>query len=307
MHPAALAQLKAFLSHLKLERRLSPHTADNYRRDLERLVRFCDHHGLDGWGQLKPDNARHFVGEVHRQGVAGASIRRYLSAARTFYRFLIREGEVGGNPFEGVPAPKSGRRLPQALTTEEAASLMQIEAVAEKDSLAPRDRALFELIYSSGLRLAEVVALDVVDLDPGEGLVRVTGKGGKVRVVPVGREALAALEVWLPQRSHWARSGEPALFVSRRGGRLGPRAVQQRLNHWAARRLPGVPVHPHMLRHSFATHLLESSGDLRAVQELLGHADISTTQVYTHIDFQHLAKVYDAAHPRARRHKQRDD
>jgi integrase/recombinase XerC len=239
--------------------------------------------------------------------VSGASIRRYLSAVRTFYRYLLREGEVGANPFEGVPAPKTGRRLPQALTTEEAARLMQINAVPDKDSLAPRDRALFELIYSSGLRLAEVVALDTVDLDPGEGLVRVTGKGGKVRVVPVGREALAALELWLPLRSAWASPAETALFVSRRGERLGPRAVQQRLKHWAARSLPGVPVHPHMLRHSFATHLLESSGDLRAVQELLGHADISTTQVYTHIDFQHLAKVYDAAHPRARRRKHEDD
>jgi integrase/recombinase XerC len=306
MHSSALARIEEFIAHLKYERRLSPHTADNYRRDLKRLRGFCEQKDVRDWGDLRPQDARRFVGEVHRQGVSGASIRRYLSTARSFYRFLLREGIAQNNPFDGVPAPKTGKTLPQALSAEEAASLMEV-GDPRGGPLVQRDRALLELIYSSGLRLAEVVGLDLMDLDLGESLVRVTGKGSKARVVPVGREARNALEHWLQQRKSWARPGETALFVSRRGGRLGPRAIQQRLNYWAARRLPGTPVHPHMLRHSFATHLLESSGDLRAVQELLGHADISTTQVYTHIDFQHLAKVYDAAHPRARRRKHGSD
>ncbi len=302
MDAEALTQVDSFLDHLKFERRMSPHTVSNYRRDLLRLIRFCERNQRTAWNSLRPDDARRFVGEIHREGVAGASIRRYLSAVRSFYRFLLREDAAASNPFEGVPAPKSGKRLPQALSAEEAASLMEIDA-PETETIVVRDRALFELIYSSGLRLAEVVGLDVIDLDQGEGLVRVTGKGGKSRVLPVGREARTALSRWLQQRKRWVRPGESALFVSRRGTRLGPRAVQRRLDYWAARRLPGTPVHPHMLRHSFATHLLESSGDLRAVQELLGHADISTTQIYTHIDFQHLAQVYDAAHPRARRRR----
>lgn len=306
MHSSSLARIEEFIAHLKYERRLSPHTAKSYLRDLERLRRFCEQKELQEWGDLRPPDARRFVGEAHRQGVSGATIRRYLSTARTFYRFLLREGAADNNPFDGVPAPKTGKTLPQALSAEEAASLMEIED-PQGGVLVHRDRALVELIYSSGLRLAEVVGLNLTDLDLGEALVRVTGKGSKSRVVPVGHEARNALERWLQDRRSWAHAGETALFVSRRGGRLGPRAIQQRLNYWAARRLPGTPVHPHMLRHSFATHLLESSGDLRAVQELLGHADISTTQVYTHIDFQHLAKVYDAAHPRARRRKPKSD
>jgi integrase/recombinase XerC len=306
MHSSSLARIEEFIAHLKYERRLSRHTAKSYLGDLERLRGFCDQRELREWGDVRPQDARRFVGEAHRQGVSGATIRRYLSTARTFYRFLLREGAADTNPFDGVPAPRTGKTLPQALSAEEAASLMEIED-PQGGVLVHRDRALVELIYSSGLRLAEVVGLNLTDLDLGEALVRVTGKGSKARVVPVGREARHALERWLQDRQSWAHAGETALFVSRRGGRLGPRAIQQRLNHWAARRLPGTPVHPHTLRHSFATHLLESSGDLRAVQELLGHADISTTQVYTHIDFQHLAKVYDAAHPRARRHKPKSD
>ena len=295
--PQANRQRDAFFQYLKSERRLSPHTASGYRRDLDALTRFCEAQALDDWRVLKVHEARAFAAHLHHHGLAGRSIARALSAARSFYRYLLREGLVTNNPFAGIAAPKSGKRLPKVLSVDQAARLMQIEGDAP---LVQRDRALLELLYSSGLRLAELVGINVTDLDLRDGVVAVTGKGGKTRMVPVGSQARAALAVWLKQRAAFAAGGETAVFLSRNGKRLGARSVQLRLKQWALRQGIEVPTHPHMLRHSFASHLLESSGDLRAVQELLGHADLSTTQVYTHLDFQHLAKVYDAAHPRAR-------
>ena len=296
----ATRELDGFFQYLKSERRLSPHTASGYRRDLDALLRFCDAQDLKDWQALKVSQARAFATYLHRHGLAGRSIARALSAARSFYRYLLREGVVAHNPFAGIAAPKSGKRLPKALSVDQAAHLMQIEGDAP---LVRRDRALLELLYSSGLRLAEIVGIDVADLDLRDGAVTVTGKGGKTRIIPVGSQARAALAVWLKERAGFAATGETAVFLGRNGKRLGMRSVQLRLKQWSRRQGLETPVHPHMLRHSFASHLLESSGDLRAVQELLGHADLSTTQVYTHLDFQHLAKVYDSAHPRARRRK----
>jgi integrase/recombinase XerC len=293
-------QLDAFFQYLKNERRLSPHTLSNYRRDLDTLSAFCAAQGLDDWRVLDIARARMFAAQLHRQGLSGRSIARHLSAARSFFRYLLREGLAAHNPVTGVVAPKAGRRLPRALSADQATRLVEIPA---RDALSRRDRALLELLYSSGLRLAELVTLNVHDVDLRDGTVTVTGKGAKTRIIPVGNPAREAVSVWLGERAALAAPGERALFLGRNGKRLGARAVQLRLKHWAVRQGLGVSVHPHMLRHSFASHLLESSGDLRAVQELLGHADLSTTQVYTHLDFQHLAKVYDAAHPRARRRK----
>lgn len=305
MHDCAQALIDRFQEYLATGRRLSNHTVKNYRRDLVRLLAFCDQVGVDDWAGIDVSLARRYVAEIHRQGGSGVSIRRYLSSARSFYRFLLKQDLVTMNPFVGIAAPKSARRLPKTLSAEQTEAIVSLDT--GNDPLAVRDRALLELMYSSGLRLQEVVSLNINDIDRGDGLVRVTGKGAKTRVVPVGSKALEALASWLAIRAQWATADETALFVSKRGKRLGPRAIQRRLVHWAARQLPGTPVHPHMLRHSFASHMLESSADLRAVQELLGHSDISTTQIYTHVDFQRLARVYDAAHPRARRRNRDTD
>jgi len=291
-----------FLDSLRNERRLSPNTLDGYRHDLLALEQFCTGQQLESWSRITVHHARAWVARMHHGGLSGRSIQRALSAARSFYRYLLRHGDAAVNPFDGVSAPKSPRRLPQTLDIEQVERLVEVPG----DSPAvQRDRAIMELFYSSGLRLSELTALDITDVDLAEGTVRVTGKGGKTRIVPVGRHAREALRSWLGERAKMVRGDNAALFLNNRGGRLSGRAVQGRVHHWSQARQVGVPVHPHMLRHSFASHLLESSGDLRAVQELLGHADIATTQVYTHLDFQHLAKVYDQAHPRARR--KRDD
>jgi len=287
-------QLDGFLEHMRSERRMSAHTINNYRRDLERLSVFCAAQAIDHWGKFKPQHARAFVARLHRDGLGGKSIQRMLSAARSLYRYLLREGIAQQNPLVGIVAPKSGKRLPKTLSADQSSRLMEIDG---DQPLVVRDRAILELLYSSGLRLAELVSLDVPDVDLKDEVVRVTGKGAKTRVVPVGRCARDAIRRWLAARA--PAPGEHALFVGRAGRRLGARSVQQRLRYWARRQQIGVPVNPHMLRHSFASHLLESSGDLRAVQELLGHANISTTQIYTHLDFQHLTRVYDSAHPRA--------
>ena len=243
---------------------------------------------------------RAYAADRHRGGLTPKSLQRHLSAVRAWYRYLLREGQVLNNPADGIRAPKIARRLPHTLDADQLGHLM---ALPGDTALDRRDRAILELFYSSGLRLAELVALDVADMRSSDGLLQVTGKGSKTRRLPVGRLARQAVQRWLEARPRLARTEEPALFVSRRGGRLSARAIQARLRQRAIEQ--GMPqhVHPHMLRHSFASHLLESSGDLRAVQELLGHADISTTQVYTHLDFQHLAQVYDQAHPRAKRQK----
>lgn len=290
--------IRDFLDHLRTQRGLSPHTVTAYGRDLERLHDWRGAQSRAAWKTLSPADARAFGGKLAREGLSAHSIQRMLSGVRAFYDFLIREGRARANPFSGLRAPKAPRRLPKALSTDEAAHMVSIEGDAP---LTGRDRAILELLYSSGLRLSELVALDLDDLDLRDATVRVTGKGRKERVVPVGAKAGEALRAWLTQRAAFAPVGEAALFLGRNGRRLGARAVQSRLAAWGIRQGLNRRVHPHVLRHSFASHVLESSGDLRAVQELLGHANLSTTQIYTHLDFQHLAKVYDAAHPRARR------
>lgn len=276
----------------------SPHTRNAYQGDLSPFLTYCQAQGIASWGDVDTQHVRAFVAYRHRQGLSGRSLQRVLSAIRAFYRYLEEDGSASRNPARTVQAPKTPRRLPQVLDTDQTARLLAIEA---DDPLARRDLAMFELTYSSGLRVAELVGLNLSDLDLAAAEVRVTGKGNKRRVVPVGRYAVKAIAEWLAIRAELISGDETALFVNRRGGRLGVRAVQYRIGQWAARQGLELHVHPHMLRHSFASHLLESSGDLRAVQELLGHADIRTTQVYTHLDFQHLARVYDETHPRARR------
>ncbi|HEX6571596.1 MAG TPA: tyrosine recombinase XerC [Steroidobacteraceae bacterium] len=298
--PALAGGVERYLASLRLERQLSPHTASNYGRDLAALVEYCGTQGVTAWAQLDAQHMRSFAAREHRRGLAPRSIQRRLSACRGLFRFLLREGELRNDPAGDVQAPKARKRLPTPLDADSMARLL---AFRGDDTLGVRDKAVMELFYSSGLRLAELLGLDLLDLDLRDRTVRVVGKGRKVRIVPVGRHAVAALERWLRERATIAGVGEHALFVGQNGGRLGPRIVQRRIARWA--RLQGLPehVHPHMFRHSFASHLLESSQDLRAVQELLGHANISTTQVYTHLDFQHLARIYDAAHPRAKRKK----
>ena len=300
MREGAQREVSDFLRHLEFERRLSPNTVAAYTRDLAALTRFMEGSGIDCWRRLDPGRARLFPARLHQAGQSPRSVARCLSAARSFYRYGTRRGVFVHNPFDGIRAPKRERLLPKTLNTDEAGTLVEIKPLTD---IEYRDRALLELVYSCGLRVSETTALDLGDIDLGEAILTTTGKGRKTRQVPVGRQALEALRDWLPRRERLAAAAEPAVFVSQRGRRLGVRAVQQRISGWAVRQGLDRHVHPHMLRHSFASHLLESSGDLRAVQELLGHSDISTTQIYTHLDYQHLAKVYDSAHPRARRKK----
>ncbi len=291
--------VEAYLSELSEQRRQSPHTVSNYRRDLVRLL------GLAGdipLGQLQVHHIRRYIAQLHGQGLSGRTLARLLSAWRGFFKWLGRGDVVRANPCEGVRSPRSPKHLPNALSVDEAARLL--ESDDESDPvLAARDTAMFELFYSSGLRLAELAALDCSALDSAlnEGEIRVLGKRSKARIVPVGGKAREALAAWSAVRDSLAGEAEPALFVGQRGGRISHRMIQLRLARRAVQL--GLPrhVHPHMLRHSFASHVLQSSGDLRAVQEMLGHASIASTQVYTHLDFQHLAKVYDSAHPRAKR------
>jgi len=298
MNAAADEQLQQFLRHLGQERRLSPHTGQAYQRDLKALATWCDVQGIADWAKLDQGHVRAFSARSHAGGLAPRSIQRRLSAVRSFFEYLQREGSAPLNPAVDVRAPKSPKRLPQALDADQMTQLLNQPT---EGALPARDQAIMELLYSSGLRLAELVSLDLESLDLADRTVRVTGKGSKTRIVPVGTQAIAALHRWLKERAALAAVGEKAVFVGRNGRRLGARAIQLRLAGFArAQQLP-VRLHPHLFRHSFATHLLESSQDLRGVQELLGHADISTTQVYTHLDFQHLARIYDGAHPRARR------
>ena len=292
------AELAAFLKRLATERRLSPHTVEAYERDLHALLEFCAREQIASFTALDSFNVRRFAAESHRRGLGPRSVARRLSAVRTFLNYLIETGVLKNNAGVHVQAPKPPRRLPATLDADQVASLL---AISGDDPVTLRDRAILELFYSSGLRLAELVGLNLGDIDAADRTVRVLGKGSKTRVVPVGKQALAALKDWLAVRSELARAGELALFVGRRGERVSPRTVQRHVNDWAKRQGAPTGVHPHMLRHSFATHVLESSRNLRAVQEMLGHASLSTTQIYTHLDFQHLATVYDQAHPRARK------
>lgn len=288
-------QLQRYLSHLQHERRLSPLTCQNYARDITALLDLAGEIPLD---QLQIHHIRRFIAQRHASGLSSRSLARMLSAWRGFYQYLGRQHAFPHNPCAGLRAPKAAKMLPQALSPEQAAYLMEIE---EEGPLAARDRAMLELLYSSGLRLAELVGTNLEDMDFASGEIRVTGKGNKTRIVPLGHLAIEAIENWLVYREPLVSAGERAVFTGKSGNRLTPRAVQLRLKQWGIKLGISASVHPHMLRHSFATHVLQSSGDLRAVQEMLGHANISTTQVYTHLDFQHLAKVYDAAHPRAKK------
>lgn len=287
--------LVQYLDHLSHERRLSPLTRENYQRDLRVLLE------LNGEVPLQTMTGTHIrrhVATLHGRNIGGRSIARMLSAWRGFFEFLIQRHGFSANPCQGIRAPKSPKSLPHALSPDQAVQLVSID---DEDTLAQRDHAMLELFYSSGLRLAELVNLNLDALNLGEGTITVTGKGNKTRIVPVGQHAMNALQAWLAIRSGLPIQDTSALFLSRLGKRLSRRAVQYRLQQWAIRQGINIRVHPHMLRHSFASHVLQSSGDLRAVQEMLGHANISTTQVYTHLDFHHLAKVYDSAHPRARK------
>ncbi len=287
------ADVARYIEHLNHERQYSAHTLGAYRRDLAAFVSSLD---IDQWKALRSAHVRDHLGALHRRSSATRSIQRALSCIRSFLDFLTRIGSTDGNVASVVRAPKSRRKLPKLLDTDQTAQLLNFESA---NNLDLRDAAIVELFYGSGLRLAELVALDVSDLDLDEGFVTVVGKGRKVRQVPLGSHCIAALRAYLAQREV-TRPSDP-VFCARGNSRIGRRTVQQRLRLLSMRQLGTNAVHPHMLRHSFASHLLESSGDLRAVQELLGHTDISTTQIYTHLDFQHLAKVYDASHPRAKR------
>ena len=290
--------LAEFIRHLASEKRHSPRTCDSYHRDLLRLADWLGRSGFVAWQRVTNHDLRRYVATLSREGLSGRSIARHLSATRRFYQFLLREKLASDNPALDIRAPKSGRRLPRVADVDQLNHLLDGQP---DDPLEVRDLCMFELMYSSGLRLAELASLDLDTVDLCSGEVRVMGKGGKERLLPVGRKAIAAIQAWLPYRAALANDGEAALFVSQRGERLSHRSIQARLSRWGISRGADQKLHPHLLRHSFASHMLESSGDLRAVQELLGHADIATTQVYTHLDFQHLARVYDQSHPRARR------
>lgn len=291
-------QLAAFYVYIRSERQLSIHTQTSYARDLEKFQIFCASKSIKELHMLGVNHIRMAVAQLHREGLGGKSLQRWLSSLRSFFQFCIRRGWLKNNIADGITAPKSPKALPKTLDADQAAQFVQVEG---DDFINKRDRALVELIYSSGLRLAEAVSLDINDIDWGDAMLTVTGKGRKTRTLPVGSHALTALKDWLEARTLYTQNDEQALFTTQRGQRISHRAVQMRLQQLSIKQGMDNPVHPHMLRHSFASHMLESSGDLRLVQELLGHANISTTQVYTHLDFQHLAKVYDQAHPRAGR------
>ncbi len=291
-------QLAAFYAYMRSEKQFSPHTQSNYARDLEKFQQFCAQKSVMALPDLGVNHVRMAVAHLHREGLGGKSLQRWLSSLRSFFQFCVRHGWMKNNIADGISAPKAPKMLPKTLDADQAAQFVQIEG---DEFINKRDRALVELIYSSGLRLAEVVSLNLVDIDWSDAMLTVTGKGKKTRMLPIGSYAVSALKDWLVERKQYTQDNEQALFTTQRGGRISHRAVQMRMQQLSIQQGMDNPVHPHMLRHSFASHMLESSGDLRLVQELLGHSNISTTQIYTHLDFQHLAKVYDQAHPRATR------
>ncbi|HKX53910.1 MAG TPA: tyrosine recombinase XerC [Nitrosospira sp.] len=285
----------AYLTYLAVARRLSPLTCESYARDIEILMNLSRGTALE---HLQVHHIRRFLAQLHANRFSGRSLGRMLSAWRGFYNYLARHHGYACNPCAGVRAPKSAKILPRTLSPDEASKLLEFNT---SDLMALRDKAMFELCYSSGLRLAELAGLKPEDLNLADGTVRVTGKGNKTRDVPVGSKAVQIVSEWIKQRDALAKPGEKALFLSRHGRSISRRSIDQRLKVQALKQGIEGRIHPHVLRHSFASHVLQSSGDLRAVQEMLGHASISTTQVYTHLDFQHLSKVYDATHPRARK------
>lgn len=291
-------EIENFLGYLHRERQLSPQTLISYRRDLNAFFAYCLQANFSEWTAVTAKQVRAYVTTQHRLGLSGRSLQRALSSIRGFYRYLVKEGYTNCNPANDIHAPKSADKLPEVLDVDEMGALLDTE---QHEPLLIRDHAIIELFYSSGLRLNELVSLDCAAINFADDCVRVIGKGRKHRIVPVGQYARTAIQRWLDIRSQLAKPGESALFVGRRGCRLTDRAIQKRIDHWAQTYGLNKNLHPHLFRHAFASHLLESSGDLRGIQELLGHADIKTTQVYTHLDFQHLAHVYDNTHPRAKK------
>ncbi len=299
MSPEAGNMLNGFLDQLTYEKRASALTVSSYRRDMRNLSAYCDEKQLREWTGLNQTDIRAYIASRHRQGIASKSLQRELSAIRSFYAYLLKNRLADMNPAQHVKAPKQARTLPKVLDVDQVSGLLEAGA---SSGLEIRDLAMFELFYSSGLRLSELNALDIVDLDLNDRSLWVrSGKGGKSRVLPIGGKAVSALQHWLDERSKFGLLEDGALFVTAKGRRLGQRSIELRLAQWCKKKGILTHVHPHMLRHSFASHMLESSQDLRAVQELLGHSNIGTTQIYTHLDFQHLADVYDKAHPRAKK------
>lgn len=296
--------LTSYLKHLQTERQVSPNTLASYQRDLQKIINLCEQDNLNDWSQLTTHQLRLFIGQLHRQGLSAKSLGRLLSSLRGLYRYLMKENLCPHDPSTGITPPKAEKRLPKLLDIDRTQQLLDSPITnTDNEFISCRDHAMLELFYSSGLRLSELVNLTLADLDLSNRMVRVLGKGNKVRELPVGNKAKQALEQWLMTRNQ-AHTKDETIFISQRGTKLTPRAIEMRVQQAGASTL-GQHLHPHMLRHSFASHLLESSQDLRAVQELLGHADISTTQIYTHLDFQHLASVYDQAHPRAHHKKEK--
>jgi integrase/recombinase XerC len=296
-----ITEVEAFLRYLTDVRQMSGHTISNYRRDLTRFIEFLDSQKVKRWSAVDAGHIRFFSAFLKRKNLAGKSIQRHLSSCRSFFNYLNREGICKTNPAQAVSAPKTERKLPGTFDADQLSSLLDFQP---SEWIEYRDKAIMELFYSSGLRLSELVDLNIHDVDLTDGQLIVTGKGNKSRVLPIGRHAIKALQKWLeirPSEKSGSSDKSYAVFTTQQGNRLQQRSIQQRLKYWALRQGLSGNLHPHKLRHSFASHMLESSSDLRAVQELLGHEDISTTQIYTHLDFQHLAQVYDNAHPRAKR------
>ena len=294
-----LPAVEGFLRYLKVERQLSPLTQENYARQLKVIISQADEMKITAWSQLEPAQVRNIAARSRRAGLGPSSLALRMSALRSFLDWQVRQGQLSGNPAKGISTPRNARHLPKNMDVDEVNQLLEIDL---NDPLAVRDRAMLETMYGGGLRLSELVNMDLRHLDLDSGEVRVVGKGSKERQVPIGGTAVTWLQHWLPLRDSFAPQDD-AVFVSNRGSRISARNVQKRFAEWGIKQGVASHIHPHKLRHSFATHLLESSGDLRAVQELLGHANLSTTQIYTHLDFQHLATVYDSAHPRANRGK----
>jgi len=292
--------IASFIDHLNNEKRLSHHTIVNYSHDLDQFLQYLEEKEIENWKQCNVFFMRAFIASKFRNGLGGRSIQRHIATIRSFFSYLVREDVIKTNPMVGLSAPKATRKLPNPLDVDQVSQLLN-NTKTDPTPIIIRDLAMMELMYSSGLRLAELVSLNVNDVDMKECIVPVTGKGSKTRIVPVGSFAIDSLQQWLNVRSQLCKESEKALFVSKRGKRISKRSVQERFKNWGVEKSLDSRLHPHRLRHSFASHLLESSGDLRAVQDLLGHSDISTTQIYTHLDFQHLAEVYDRAHPRAKK------
>lgn len=299
MHDDDKQLLSNFLAQLTIEKRASQYTVKSYKRDLNCLSTYCESKSISLWTDLKQTDIRSYMASRHRQGLSSTSLQRELSAIRSFFNFLLKNQLTDNNPGQYIKAPKKTRKLPKTLDVDQIKSLLE---AGTNSTIEIRDLAMFELFYSSGIRLSELAQLNLTDIDlTDKSLMVRSGKGGKSRMLPIGSKAVAAINTWLEHRIKSITSTETALFISTRGTRLGQRSIELRLKQWCKKKGIAENIHPHMLRHSFATHLLESSQDLRAVQELLGHSNISTTQIYTHLDFQHLADVYDRAHPRAKR------